>query len=279
MEAAMSMNPDLDPLYVKARQALLDALEALGDHHNAVVLVGAQAIYLHVGEADLAVSPFTTDGDLAIDPRTIGDIPPLLESLQAAGFSLHRIPGSWKSTSDVEIDLMVPEQLAGPGRRGADLGVHGREAARRAKGLEATLVDCSPMELSALDPQDERKVMIKVAGPTALLIAKLHKIGERVEAGNLNRVKPKDALDVLRLLRGIQSEVFAGVFRQLSTDPLAEQVTIEALSLLRDLFGTPEASGSQLAAAAAYPLEDEDLIKGSCAAIATEVLGLVEVGQ
>ena len=272
----MSINPELDPLYVQARRVLLDVLEALGSHRDAVVLVGAQAIYLHVGEADLAVSPFTVDGDLVIDPRTIGDIPPLVESLEAAGFVLHRIPGSWKGTSNVEIDLMVPEQLAGPGRRGADLGVHGREAARKAKGLEAALSDCSSMELSALDPQDGRKIMVKVAGPTALLIAKLHKIYERVETESGNRVQPKDALDVLRLLRGIPSEVFARVFRQLSTDPLAMQVTTEAMSLLRELFGTPEASGSQLAAKAAYPLEDENLIAGSCAALATEVLALLE---
>jgi hypothetical protein len=51
-----------DPEYVAARRVLLDALEALGPHRKAVVLVGAQAIYLHVGEGDMAVAPFTTDG-------------------------------------------------------------------------------------------------------------------------------------------------------------------------------------------------------------------------
>jgi hypothetical protein len=46
---------DPDPEYIAARRVLLDALEALGAHRKAVVLVGAQAIYLHVGEGDLAV--------------------------------------------------------------------------------------------------------------------------------------------------------------------------------------------------------------------------------
>jgi len=41
-----------DPLYVRARAALLDAVEALGAHRDAIVLVGAQAIYLHTGDAD-----------------------------------------------------------------------------------------------------------------------------------------------------------------------------------------------------------------------------------
>jgi hypothetical protein len=42
---------------VAARRVLLDALEALGTLRKAV-LVGAQAIYLHVGEGDLAVRTF-----------------------------------------------------------------------------------------------------------------------------------------------------------------------------------------------------------------------------
>lgn len=37
---------DLDPEYVAARGVLLDALEALAEHRNAILLVGAQAVYL-----------------------------------------------------------------------------------------------------------------------------------------------------------------------------------------------------------------------------------------
>lgn len=53
--------------YASARRVLLDALEGLEAHRDAMVLIGAQAVYLRVGEADVAVAPFTTDGDLAID--------------------------------------------------------------------------------------------------------------------------------------------------------------------------------------------------------------------
>lgn len=56
------------PEYVLARSVLLDALEALGTHLDAVILVGAQAIYLHTGDADLNVPPTTTDADLALAP-------------------------------------------------------------------------------------------------------------------------------------------------------------------------------------------------------------------
>jgi hypothetical protein len=50
-----------DPLYVNAREVLLDALEALGAHRASLILVGAQAIYLHTGEAEIAVAP-SVDG-------------------------------------------------------------------------------------------------------------------------------------------------------------------------------------------------------------------------
>jgi hypothetical protein len=71
-------------LYIVARRVLLDALEALGPHLSAVVLVGAQAIYLRVGEADLAVAAFTSDGDLGIEPVLLGDTPALQDALAAA---------------------------------------------------------------------------------------------------------------------------------------------------------------------------------------------------
>lgn len=129
----------LDPEYVAARRVLLDALEALGTHRKAAVLVGAQAIYLHVGEGDLAVSPYTTDGDLAIDPRQLDDEPALTGTLEAAGFELTVRPGTW-SSKDVQIDFLVPTLLGGPGRRGARLGVHGVDVARKATGLEGAIV-------------------------------------------------------------------------------------------------------------------------------------------
>src|SRR5262245_54515009 len=128
-----------DPEYVAARRVLLDALGALGTHRRSVVLVGAQAIYLHAGEGGLAVSPYTKDGDLAIDPRELDDEPALAATLEAAGFQLSIRPGTW-SMNQVQIDLLVPASLGGSGRRGARLGAHGNEVARKASGLEAAVV-------------------------------------------------------------------------------------------------------------------------------------------
>ncbi|MGA2930016.1 MAG: hypothetical protein ABSG43_29315 [Solirubrobacteraceae bacterium] len=43
------------PITVAARRVLLDALEALEAHRDALVLVGAQAIYLYTGDTDVAI--------------------------------------------------------------------------------------------------------------------------------------------------------------------------------------------------------------------------------
>jgi hypothetical protein len=58
----------IEPLYVAARGVLLDALDALGEQREALILAGAQAIYIHTGAADRAVAEFTTDGDLVVNP-------------------------------------------------------------------------------------------------------------------------------------------------------------------------------------------------------------------
>lgn len=69
-----------------------------------------------------------------------------------------------------------------------------------------------------------------VAGPGALLVAKIHKIAERVDHND--RVRDKDALDVLRLLRATDTEQLAIRLRALQKDDLAASVTTEALDAL-----------------------------------------------
>jgi hypothetical protein len=104
------------PEYVLARPVLLDALAALGSQRDAVVLVGAQAVYLQVGDADLAVPVMTTDGDLVVDPGRLHEVPLLAEAMAAAGFVASQ-PGSWRGAGGVEIDLVVPAAV--PAGRGA----------------------------------------------------------------------------------------------------------------------------------------------------------------
>jgi hypothetical protein len=259
-----------DPEYIAARRVLLDALAALDTHRKAVVLVGAQAIYLHVGEGDLAVAPYTTDGDLAIDPRELDDEPALAAMLEAAGFKLAVRPGTW-TMSEVQIDLLVPASLGGAGRRGARLGVHGTEVARKATGLEAAVVDHSLHRIAALDAADTRAFDVSVAGVASLMIAKLHKIAERKDV--VERRRDKDGLDVLRLLRFADTDRLAGQLTKLAANPVAGKVTQDARDFLKELFGERGASGAQMAVRASVGLEDELAIALSCETLAQRLLG------
>ncbi|MDA8024984.1 MAG: hypothetical protein M0T78_00355 [Actinomycetota bacterium] len=89
-----------DPRYVVARRVLLDALIALAPHGKAFIIAGAQAVYLRTGLNEVAVAPYTTDGDLALDPNLLGDGPALEATMRNAGFELAGMasgiePGIW----------------------------------------------------------------------------------------------------------------------------------------------------------------------------------------
>lgn len=268
---------DPEPEYVAARRVLLDALEALEPHRESLVLVGAQAVYLHVGEGDLAIAPYTTDGDLAIDPRSLGEKPALAKTLESAGFELTVRPGTWTlKAADVPIDFMVPASLGGPGRRGARLGAHGTSVARKATGLEAAVVDHSPIHIAALDPADHRAFDVSVAGVAALLVAKLHKVAERKQQPT--RLRDKDSLDILRLLRSGNTQTLAKTLKNLSSHPIAAEATRQARMFLEELFADRKALGSRMAARAVAGLEDEATIAISCEVLAKRLLEAWEAG-
>lgn len=273
----MSGKPD--PYYVAAREVLLDALEALGPQLPAVILVGAQAVYFHTGAIDLAVAEFTTDADLALDPALLNERPEIASALQEAGFYPGNRIGAWVTErriegvdAQVEVDLMVPEAVGGAGRRAARLTGHARETARKARGLEASLLDKSPEFIGALDAIDSRRFTVQIAGPTALLISKLHKINDRRLEGRVSRLDDKDALDILRLLRAVPTATFAARFLSLRATPPADVVTSEAFHLLDELFSGARSTGCLMAARAAGVLVDPDEISASASALASDLL-------
>jgi len=239
--------------------------------------VGAQAIYLHTGSADIAVPDFTTDGDLVVVPADLGIAPLLADALGQANFSLSDQPGIWirdERLTDrpfrAQIDLLVPEAIAGSGSRSADVGAHGKRTARRVLGLEGALVDHARRRIIALDVADSRAFDIRVAGPAALLVAKVHKISERVESDR--RRKDKDALDVLRILRAIGTTELRDGLQRLLQAEIAAAVTATAIESLGRLFRTARSPGSQMAGRAVVPLEDPVIIGQSCAALTSDLL-------
>jgi hypothetical protein len=150
----MSGVPDIE--YIVARIALLDALEALGPHRDAAVLVGAQAIYIHTGDAGLAVAESTTDGDLALDPERVPEDPEIAAAMRSKRFFRDEKGsgpdiGIWSShrTIDgipaiVKVDLLMPEAVGGGGRRAARVKGHEKGSVLKVRGLEGCLVDRAP---------------------------------------------------------------------------------------------------------------------------------------
>ena len=260
-----------DALYVAARRALLDALTALGDHREALVVIGAQAVYLHAPGDDLAVAPATTDADLGLAPDLLADAPLLEDLLLAANFELTKEPGIWMSPYGSTVDLIVPESLAGSGRRGARLGAQGNRAARRAVGIEGCLVDKEATAIGALEDGDDRSFSVAVAGPAALVVAKTHKIAGRRDEGR-GRLNDKDALDVYRLLRSVEPRAFSAGFALLAGSELAASSTEWAVGEFARLFVEGRSLGVDMVARATEGLIPEAEVRAACPLLARELL-------
>ncbi len=270
--------PGDDNLIVEARAALLDAAIALEAHRNSIILIGAQAVYLRTGAASFALAEATKDSDLAIDARTLAQDPLLEEAMSRAGFIINptnKQPGAWMSPTGIPVDLMVPEQLAGGhGRRSVRIPPHGPNSARRAAGLEAAVVDHSPMQVDSLDG-DGRSIAINVAGPAALLVAKMHKLSERIHAPD--RLNDKDAHDSYRLLVATPTADMAETMRLLLDEAIAGDTTRQALGYLRDLFAIgPDALGSLMAGRAEEGVGDPGAVSRSAAFLAQDLLATLD---
>jgi hypothetical protein len=282
-DSARSPAIELDPRYIEARRVLLDALIALAPHEAAIVVAGAQAIYLRVGAGEVAVAPYTTDADLVVDPSTLGPVPLLESVMRNAGFHLaiasngHIAPGMWVLECEIDgtpmlipVDLIVPDGNAPKGgRRGARLGPHGNRAARRSRGLEAALVDKSPMVVPSLDRTDHRSVTVDVAGEAALLVAKLHKLHDRITTDKPGRLDDKDAADVVRLMQVTSPAATGSSFANLLAHPVAGAPTSEALTYLYELFSRRGASGIRMAARALRTGLPSTQIEAICVAYAS----------
>jgi hypothetical protein len=274
----MSVSGDYEPIYVAARRTLLDALDAVHDQIDGVVVVGAQAIYLHAGDADFSIAPYTTDGDLALDPARLLDRPSIEQLLTDASFQQSATDvGAWTKPVTVEgvwlnmvVDLLVPESVGGPGRRAARIAPHGKRTARKVAGLEGVLVDNELMGIHSLEDADPRTFKVAVGGPGGLLVAKLHKIAERV--GFRDRQSDKDAFDVLRLLRATEADDLARRLVMLRSDPSCSEVTSDALRYASELFGSPRAPGSRMAARSLAAVESEETIANSAALLMSDLL-------
>lgn len=260
-----------DPVLVEARRALLDALEALSGHLDHMVLVGAQAVYIHTDDVILGVALFTKDADIALIPP-LGEEPNIEKAMLDVGFKPGSQPGIWLDENG-QVDLLVPEGLApAGGRRAARLEGHGARAARKVLGIEGAAVDNEFRVLSALGPSDDRTVRMRVASPAALLVAKLYKLGERQAEPKADRLSDKDAFDVYRLLQLPAADLARGM-RKLLADDRSASVAEPARGFLEQLFGTAEALGCVMAGRYVEGVADPETIRLAASALAQDVLG------
>ena len=273
--------PPLDDRYVQARSGLLDALGALGPLRAATVLVGAQAVYEHTREQDndFAVAPFTYDADVALQPELLADDPRILDAMASAGFSLTGQPGLYINAQGIQVDLLVPERLGGRRGRGAGLGVHGDRAARQVRGLEGALVCNALFTIAALGIEDDRAYEIRVAGPAALVVAKVHKIVERIDAPRRGDDLDKDAFDVFRLLRAVETAPLAEEFGTLLASGISRTVTEEALSHVPRLFASSDRAGTALVARHLARLQPEEPVREAVVALTRDLLEQLQAGD
>jgi hypothetical protein len=278
--------------YIVARSVLLDALGALAKQRKAVILVGAQAIYLHTGKAGLAVAEYTYDADIVLNPSSLSSTPLLNKAMESVGFTREitrdgQAVGIWTTLRDINgvpsrvtVDLLIPEKIGGHGRRAARLLGQPKGVVLKVPGLEGCLLDHSSMMITAFDSADSRSYDIEVAGPSSLLVSKLIKLKERTDAvaeGKRDRTANKDALDVLRILRASNLAEIASILGKLCEEEISAEITRRAIVALPELFGTSRSLGSRMAADAAAPLEDFEVITQSCAVLANRLEALINI--
>lgn len=268
---------DVQELTIVARKVLLDGLTALERHLDALTVVGAQAVYLQTAEVPLAAAAYTSDGDLGVDPQQLADEPLLEHALRNAGFERlqQHQPGLWcrtetvgDITTKVELDLLIGQTLADGGSRSVKIQPHDKMAARRVPGLEPAVVDRVPMTITALESSDDRRIRVHVAGAAALLVAKTHKIHDRLNdsATRPDRLTNKDAGDVYRLMMGTRAREVGDTFRMLLSDPRVGEVATAGLIYLRKQFGGADTAGVRLAVEALAGSVPESTIRAAAPA-------------
>lgn len=182
--------------------------------------------------------------------------------------------GSWITEFDVAVDLMVPTEVSGLGTRksrGVQAPPHDRYSMRRTRGLEGALVSYAAQKITSFEPNDPRAFYAKVAAPAALLVAKLHKIKDR--AGQTQgRRDDKDAHDVYRILRSIETAVLVSEFQLLRREKLSSAVTIEAFEILQNFFGSRHAAGSMMAGRAEEAIGDPEQVALAASILATDLV-------
>ena len=133
------------------------------------------------------------------------------------------------------------------------------------------------MKVAALDPDDHRTYDAHIAGPAALMIAKLHKLAEREHDPNPGRINNKDAHDIYRLLQAITTVDLTTSINRLLQHDLSAAVTGQAVDHLRLMFAdSPAAAGSAMAGEAERGLGDPEGTALAVTLLAQDLLAAID---
>ena len=110
----------------------------------------------------------------------------------------------------------------------------------------------------------------RVAGTAALLVAKIHKIHERLDSPT--RLQNKDAHDVYRMLVASDPDDLTSTFHQLLDDPVSAATTEQALTWLPEIFGSPSAIGAVMAGEAEEGIGNPGQVAINTSLLAVELM-------
>ncbi|TFB98641.1 hypothetical protein [Cryobacterium sp. HLT2-28] len=214
-----------------------------------MTVVGAHAVHVWVqkkwGPIDMES---TRDGDLAINPVLIAEDPKIMEIMAEIGLEPARPerPGIYGYVSErglpwdqrTTVDLLVPETYAGSKGRSARIPGQ-KSATTRAYGLELAIHDRTLTKISTTDGEPELSVDVHVAGPAALLIAKAHKVSERLAdiERRPDRLRPKDSGDIALLMMVTDgTEMAESMMRHVAQSPEIRAVVHDGAHYLVEMY-------------------------------------------
>jgi hypothetical protein len=125
--------------------------------------------------------------------------------------------------------------------------------------------------IEAIEPEGRRRARLRVAGIAALLVAKTHKISDRIEAGREDRLSDKDGADVVRLMGASPPGAVASTLKGLIGNPTAATATEIAVDRFEALFGRRGGIGIELASRALREAMPEERVRAISLAYTEEL--------
>lgn len=262
----------------RSRRLLITTIIALGPYTDALTIVGAHAVHLWVqkkwGPIDMES---TRDGDLVVDPVFVAEDPKILDLMASIGLEPARDerPGIYGYSTERDlpweqrttVDLLVPEGYAG--KKGRTAKIAGQDkAATRAYGLELAVHDRVLTEISTIDAELMISAKAYVAGPAALLIAKAHKVYERLAdlERRPDRLRPKDSGDIALLMMVTDgTEVAETMMTHAKAHAEIRKVVNEGAQHLIDMYSVQNATivRDHMADSLAARFQEKDVLNGT----------------